>query len=181
MVGDRIVVRNTQADKIFRGLFEVAADGETPTRPVAAASALATSADGQHYLVQVLPLKRERSLPRDVAATVLLVQKGRDGALARARRHCCGLQAGRRVRIARADGHRRGRRRSRYRGKARHCRDHGEERIPSVACSRRPVPAGQADLVKDRGRPSYPRRLYSNEPRRRHHVVHLTARAAAAM
>ncbi|MFK4656441.1 DNA-binding CsgD family transcriptional regulator/PAS domain-containing protein [Bradyrhizobium japonicum] len=74
MVGDRIVVRNTQADKIFRGLFEVAADGET--HPAGRRRiGLATSADGQHYLVQVLPLKRERSLPRDVAATVLLVQK----------------------------------------------------------------------------------------------------------
>ncbi|MDI3558888.1 LuxR C-terminal-related transcriptional regulator [Bradyrhizobium sp. Arg816] len=74
MVGDRIVVRNTQADKSFRGLFEVAADGEA--HPAGRRRIeLATSADGQHYLVHALRLKRERSLPRDVAATVLLVQK----------------------------------------------------------------------------------------------------------
>ncbi|MBR0816432.1 LuxR C-terminal-related transcriptional regulator [Bradyrhizobium liaoningense] len=74
MVGDRIVARNTQADRLFRGLLEIAADGEahpTGRRGIE----LATSADGQHYLVHALPLKRDRSLPRDVAATVLLVQK----------------------------------------------------------------------------------------------------------
>lgn len=74
MVGDRIVARNTQADKIFRGLFEIVADGEsrsTARRRIE----LVTSVDGQHYLVHALPLKRERSLPRDVAVTVLLVQR----------------------------------------------------------------------------------------------------------
>ncbi|MBR0841658.1 LuxR family transcriptional regulator [Bradyrhizobium liaoningense] len=74
MVGDRIVARNTQTDKIFRGLFEI------PTG-VGIHSAgrrqieLATSADGEHYLLHALPLKRELHLPRDVAATVLFVQR----------------------------------------------------------------------------------------------------------
>lgn len=74
MVGDRIVARNTQADKIFRGLFEIISDGEsssTGRRPIQ----LVTSADGQHYLLHALPLKRDHGLPRDVATTVLLVQK----------------------------------------------------------------------------------------------------------
>lgn len=74
MVGDRIVARNTQADKIFRSLLEINLDGQahsTGRRRIE----LVTSADGQHYLIHALPLRRERSLPRDVAATVLLVQK----------------------------------------------------------------------------------------------------------
>ncbi|WP_314945845.1 helix-turn-helix transcriptional regulator [Bradyrhizobium cosmicum] len=74
LVGERIVVRNTQADKIFRSLFEIVAGGEigsTGRRRIE----LVTSADGQHYLLHALPLRRERNLPRDVAAMVLLVQK----------------------------------------------------------------------------------------------------------
>jgi DNA-binding CsgD family transcriptional regulator/PAS domain-containing protein len=74
MVGDRIVARNTQADKIFRGLFEIVADGETHTAGRRRIE-LVTSADGQHYLLCASPLKRERHQPRDIAATVLLVQK----------------------------------------------------------------------------------------------------------
>ncbi|PDT88935.1 helix-turn-helix transcriptional regulator [Bradyrhizobium sp. Y36] len=68
MVGDRIVARNTQTDKIFRGLCEI--DGG-PRRQIE----LATSADGQHYLLHAVPLKRDRSLPRDIAATMLFVQR----------------------------------------------------------------------------------------------------------
>ena len=48
-VGDRIVARNTHADKIFRSLFEINVDGQahsTGRRRIE----LATSADGQHYL-----------------------------------------------------------------------------------------------------------------------------------
>lgn len=68
MVGDRIVARNTQTDKIFRGLWEI--DGGTRRQ-----IQLATSADGQHYLVHAFPLKRDRSPPRDIAATMLFVQR----------------------------------------------------------------------------------------------------------
>ncbi|WP_298242697.1 LuxR C-terminal-related transcriptional regulator [uncultured Bradyrhizobium sp.] len=68
MVGDRIVARNTQTDKIFRGLCEI--DGGA-RRQVE----LATSTDGQHYLLHAFPLKRDRNLPRDVAATMLFVQR----------------------------------------------------------------------------------------------------------
>lgn len=72
MVGDRIVARNTQTDKIFRGLFEIdAAAGSGARRRIE----LATSADGQHYLLHAFPLKRDRSLPRDTAATMLFVQR----------------------------------------------------------------------------------------------------------
>ncbi|WP_407183866.1 LuxR C-terminal-related transcriptional regulator [Bradyrhizobium centrosematis] len=72
MVGDRIVARNTQTDKIFRGLFEIdAAAGSAARRRIE----LATSADGQHYLLHAFPLKRDRSLPRDTAATMLFVQR----------------------------------------------------------------------------------------------------------
>lgn len=74
MVGDRIVARNTQADKIFRGLFEIVADGEAHTAGRRRIE-LVTSADGQHYLLCASPLKRERHQSRDIAATVLLVQK----------------------------------------------------------------------------------------------------------
>lgn len=74
MVGDRIVARNTQADKIFRSLFEITLDGQTHSTGRRGIE-LVTSADGQHYLIHALPLRRERSLPRDVAATVLLVQR----------------------------------------------------------------------------------------------------------
>jgi DNA-binding CsgD family transcriptional regulator len=74
MVGDRIVARNSQTDRIFRGLFEfVAGDGTAASgrRRIE----LVTSADGQHYLLHASPLKRDRHLARDCAATVLLVQK----------------------------------------------------------------------------------------------------------
>lgn len=68
MVGDRIVARNTQTDKIFRSLCEI--DGGARRQ-----IELATSADGQHYLLHAFPLKRDRNLPRDVAATMLFVQR----------------------------------------------------------------------------------------------------------
>ncbi|WP_426609533.1 helix-turn-helix transcriptional regulator [Bradyrhizobium sp. McL0616] len=74
MVGDRIVARNTQADKIFRGLFDVLADGGTHStgrRKIR----LMTSVNGQHFLLHASPLTRDRSLQRDGAATVLFIQK----------------------------------------------------------------------------------------------------------
>ncbi|SFH94888.1 helix-turn-helix transcriptional regulator [Bradyrhizobium sp. cf659] len=74
MVGDRIVARNTQVDKIFRGLFEISADAEihsTSRRQIE----LVTSSDGDHYLLHAFSLRRERHLPRDVAASVLFVQR----------------------------------------------------------------------------------------------------------
>ena len=74
MVGDRIVARNTQADKIFRSLFEIDADAGTHSTGRRQIE-LVTSADGQHYLLHAFPLKRERNLPRDIAATVLFVQR----------------------------------------------------------------------------------------------------------
>ncbi|WP_262048446.1 helix-turn-helix transcriptional regulator [Bradyrhizobium sp. Bra78] len=74
MVGDRIVARNTQADKIFRSLCEI--DSDVGTRSGARRQIeLATSVDGQHYLLHACPLKRDRSLSRDIAATALFVQK----------------------------------------------------------------------------------------------------------
>ena len=72
MVGDRIVARNTQTDKIFRGLCENDAGTHSAARR---RIELATSADGQHYLLHAFPLKRDRSLPRDTAATMLFVQR----------------------------------------------------------------------------------------------------------
>jgi DNA-binding CsgD family transcriptional regulator/PAS domain-containing protein len=74
IVGDRIVARNTQADKIFRGLFDVIADGGARSNGRRRID-LMTSVDGQHYLVQAFPLAHRRSLQRDSAATVLFVQK----------------------------------------------------------------------------------------------------------
>ncbi|MET4216102.1 DNA-binding CsgD family transcriptional regulator [Bradyrhizobium sp. LM6.10] len=74
LVGDRIVARNTQADKIFRSLCEIDADSEILSAARRQIE-LATSVDGQHYLLQAFPLKRDRSLSRDVAATALFVQK----------------------------------------------------------------------------------------------------------
>lgn len=74
LIGDRIVARNTHTEKLFRSLFEIAGDRDAHSvnrRPIE----LATSADGQHYLLKVFPLKRQCQLPRDTAATVLLVQK----------------------------------------------------------------------------------------------------------
>ncbi|MCK1285971.1 helix-turn-helix transcriptional regulator [Bradyrhizobium sp. 44] len=74
MVGDRIVARNTQTDKIFRGLCEI--DSGSETRSAARRQIeLATSVDGQHYLLHAFPLKRDRIPSRDAAATVLFVQK----------------------------------------------------------------------------------------------------------
>ncbi|MGY4507680.1 helix-turn-helix transcriptional regulator [Bradyrhizobium sp. USDA 3650] len=73
MVGDRIVARNTQTDKIFRGLCEIDAGSETRAAP--RQIELATSVDGQHYLLHAFPLKRDRIPSRDAAATVLFVQK----------------------------------------------------------------------------------------------------------
>jgi DNA-binding CsgD family transcriptional regulator len=71
IVGDRVVARNTQADKIFRRLFDVIADDRAYGRKVE----LLTSADGQHYLAHALPLTREGCLQCDGAATVLFLQK----------------------------------------------------------------------------------------------------------
>jgi len=72
MVGDRIVARNTHVDKIFRGLCEFDRGTHSAARRQIE---LATSADGQHYLLHALALQRDRSLPRDIAATVLFVQR----------------------------------------------------------------------------------------------------------
>jgi DNA-binding CsgD family transcriptional regulator/PAS domain-containing protein len=74
LVGDRIVARNTQADKIFRSLCEIDA-GSGILSAARRQIELATSVDGQHYLLQAFPLKRDRSLSRDVAATALFVHK----------------------------------------------------------------------------------------------------------
>jgi DNA-binding CsgD family transcriptional regulator/PAS domain-containing protein len=74
MVGDRIVARNTQTDKIFRSLLEIVSSRETGSASRRRIG-LATSIDGEHYLLHAFPLKRERHLPRDIAATVLFVQK----------------------------------------------------------------------------------------------------------
>jgi DNA-binding CsgD family transcriptional regulator/PAS domain-containing protein len=74
MVGDRIVARNIQADKIFRGLLDVVADG-APRSAGRGRIELATSMDGQHYLLYALSLRRERSQPRDIAAAVFFVQR----------------------------------------------------------------------------------------------------------
>ncbi|KJC52223.1 LuxR C-terminal-related transcriptional regulator [Bradyrhizobium sp. LTSP857] len=74
IVGDRIVARNTQADKIFRGLFDVIADGGARSNGRRRID-LMTSVDGQHYLVHAFPLAHQRSLQRDSAATVLFLQK----------------------------------------------------------------------------------------------------------
>ena len=73
IVGDRIVARHTQADKIFRSLFDAAAGGIRG--PDHRKIELMTSADGQHYLAHALPLTHERSLQRDGVATVLFLQK----------------------------------------------------------------------------------------------------------
>jgi DNA-binding CsgD family transcriptional regulator len=74
MVGDRIVARNTQVDKIFRGLFEIVIDAGTHLagrRQIA----LATSSDGQHFLLHASALKRNHHQPRDIATTALLVHR----------------------------------------------------------------------------------------------------------
>ncbi|WP_298874614.1 LuxR C-terminal-related transcriptional regulator [uncultured Bradyrhizobium sp.] len=74
IVGDRIVARNTQAEKIFRSFFDVVANsgaGAVDRRKIE----LMTSADGQHYLVHAFPLTQERSLQRDGVATALFLQK----------------------------------------------------------------------------------------------------------
>ena len=72
MVGDRIVARNTHVDKIFRGLCEFDRGTHSAARRQIE---LATSADGQHYLLHAFALQRDRGLPRDIAATVLFVQR----------------------------------------------------------------------------------------------------------
>jgi DNA-binding CsgD family transcriptional regulator len=74
MVGDRIVARNTQADKIFRGLFDFIADGGAHSNGRRRID-LMTSVDGQHYLVHAFPLSHRRSLQRDSAAAALFLQK----------------------------------------------------------------------------------------------------------
>ncbi|WFU77966.1 LuxR C-terminal-related transcriptional regulator [Bradyrhizobium sp. CIAT3101] len=74
IVGDRIVARNTQADKIFRGLFDAVAGGGTGSADRRRIE-LMTSADGQHYLAYAFSLTPQRSLHRDAAATVLFLQK----------------------------------------------------------------------------------------------------------
>ncbi len=72
IAGDRIVARNTQADRIFRGLFDLNFGGCAPGRRKVE---LLTSTDGQHYLACAFPLTCERSLQRDGATTVLFLQK----------------------------------------------------------------------------------------------------------
>ena len=74
MVGDRIVARNTQADRIFRSLFDGVADGGTSSADRRRIE-LMTSADGRHYLAHAFSLTYQRSLQRDAAATVLFLQK----------------------------------------------------------------------------------------------------------
>ncbi len=74
IVGDRIVARNTQADRIFRSFFDHVADGETSSADRRRIELL-TSADGQHYLAHAFSLTHQRNLQRDAAATVLLLQK----------------------------------------------------------------------------------------------------------
>ena len=74
MVGDRIVARNTQADKIFRGLLEIVSGGGTQPAP-RRQTGLATAIGGEHYLLHAASLKRDRSPSRDAAASVLFVQK----------------------------------------------------------------------------------------------------------
>lgn len=73
IVGDRIVVRNTQADKIFRSLLDVVADDGTCSADRRRIE-LMTSADGQHYLARAFSLTHERSMQRDGATTVLFFQ-----------------------------------------------------------------------------------------------------------
>jgi len=74
MVGDRIFARNTQADKIFRNLFDIVA-GDGTRASDRRRIELMTSADGEHYLAHAFALTHERSLQRDSVATVLLLQK----------------------------------------------------------------------------------------------------------
>ncbi|MDA9520776.1 LuxR family transcriptional regulator [Bradyrhizobium sp. CCBAU 11434] len=74
IVGDRVVARNTQADKIFRSMFDVAANSGTPPAERRRIEVM-TSTDGQHYLAHAFPLTHERSLQRDGVATVLFLQK----------------------------------------------------------------------------------------------------------
>ena len=74
MIGDRVVARNTQADKIFRGLSEIFASAENDSARGRQIN-LVTSSNGDHYLLHAFPLKREGHAPRDMAATVLFVQR----------------------------------------------------------------------------------------------------------
>lgn len=74
LVGDRIVPRNTQADRIFRNLLDIAAQGAT-TADDRSRIELATTSDGQHYLLRLVALKRECQRSRDMAASALLIHK----------------------------------------------------------------------------------------------------------
>lgn len=73
IVGDRVVARNTQADKIFRGLLDVVAGGTSLTdrRNVE----LMTARGGQHYLAHAVPTTHAGSPQRDGVATALFLQK----------------------------------------------------------------------------------------------------------
>jgi len=73
MVGDRVVARNTQADKIFRGLFDLVAGGASLTdrRKIE----LMTSSGDQHYLAHAVPMAHARNLQRDRVAMALFLQK----------------------------------------------------------------------------------------------------------
>ena len=73
MVGDRVVARNTQADKIFRGLFDLVAGGASLTdrRKIE----LMTSSGDEHYLAHAVPMAHARNLQRDRVAMALFLQK----------------------------------------------------------------------------------------------------------
>lgn len=75
LVGDRIVARNTQADRIFRSLFDAVADGGASPADHRKKIELMTSAGGQHYLAHAFSLTPQRCLQRDAAATVMFLQK----------------------------------------------------------------------------------------------------------
>jgi DNA-binding CsgD family transcriptional regulator/PAS domain-containing protein len=74
LVGDRIVPRTTQADRIFRSLLEIGAQG-TPTADERSRIDVATASDGQHYLLRLVTLKRECFRARDMAASALFIHK----------------------------------------------------------------------------------------------------------
>lgn len=74
LVGGRIVARNTQAERIFRGLLEnLAADAANLNDR--SRIQLATASDGQHYLLKLVTLPRACRQSRDVAAGALFVHK----------------------------------------------------------------------------------------------------------
>jgi len=74
MVGERIVARNTQADKIFRSMLDAVAGGGTSSAD-GPTIALMTSVGGEHYLAHALALTHERGVRRDAAAAVVFLQK----------------------------------------------------------------------------------------------------------